>query len=83
VKYEDDKQCHLEMHDDDSTITSAILLSDNNDFSGGGILFEDELQYNLNIGDMIIHCGKSKHSGVKITNGKRYVLVLFIKIFVN
>jgi hypothetical protein len=83
VKYEHNKQCHLEMHNDDSTITSTILLSDNNDFVGGGILFDDELKYNLNIGDMLIHCGKSKHSAVKITNGKRYVLVLFIKIFVN
>jgi hypothetical protein len=83
VKYEEGKQCHLDMHDDDSTITSTILLSNNNDYVGGGVLFEDELQYNLNIGDMLIHCGKSKHSSVKITKGKRYVLVFFIKIFTN
>lgn len=83
VKYEFDKQSYLEMHDDYSSITANIMLSEKSDFEGGGILFEDELKINLNKGDMILHSGKFKHSGVKITKGKRYVLVFFIKIFIE
>lgn len=83
VKYEEDKQCELEIHTDASTITATILLSENKDFCGGGVLFDDGLQYNLDVGDMLLHCGKTKHSGIKINKGKRYVLVFFINIFVN
>ena len=81
VKYEKGQQEHLEMHTDESTITVNILLSDpKTDFAGGGTYFEDELVVNLEKGDMLLHCGKTKHSGLSITEGKRYLLVYFVII---
>jgi len=81
VKYEVGYQDHLEIHSDGSTITVNILLSDPSSFVGGGTYFEDGITANLEQGDMIMHCGKTKHSGLKITQGKRFVLVFFIEIY--
>jgi hypothetical protein len=82
VKYESGQQEFLEMHTDNSMITVNILLSEPNiDFVGGGTFFDDELTVNAKIGDMLIHCGKDRHSGLPITSGKRYLLVYFINIF--
>ena len=60
-----------------------ILLNDTNEFIGGGTYFEDDITTNLNQGDAIIHSSKTKHAGVEITEGKRYVLVFFIYIYKN
>jgi hypothetical protein len=83
VKYEYLHQTKLDLHDDDSTITVNILLSNINDFKGGGTYFEDGIITFLNQGDMLIHSGNIKHSGVEITEGKRYVLVFFINLYEN
>ena len=83
VKYEEGNQYYLDTHTDNSTITCTILLSEKKEFCGGGVLFEDGLQYNLDIGDMLMHCGELKHSVIKINKGKRYILVFFTKIFVD
>ena len=80
VKYEMNNQRSLNIHDDLCCITANILLSDINDFKGGGTYFEDDITVHLNQGDMIIHSGKCKHAGAEITEGKRYVLVFFINI---
>lgn len=81
VKYEMNKQTFLEIHDDLCCLRVNILLSDITEFKGGGTLFEDGITMYLNQGDMIIHSGKSKHAGIEITEGKRYVLVFFINLF--
>jgi len=80
VKYDANRQSELELHTDDSEISVNILLSDPTDFEGGGTYFEDEITTYLEKGDAIIHSGKTKHSGLNITKGKRYVLVAFIHI---
>jgi hypothetical protein len=80
VKYEVGYQDHLEMHTDGSSITVNILLSDPTNFVGGGTYFEDGITVTLEQGDMIMHSGKTRHSGLKITEGKRYLLVFFIEI---
>ena len=80
VKYEVGRQDHLEMHTDGSSITVNILLSDPANFVGGGTYFEDDITVTLEQGDMIMHSGKTRHSGLKITEGKRYLLVFFIEI---
>jgi hypothetical protein len=81
VKYDANSQSELEKHKDNSEISINILLSDPSDFEGGGTHFEDDIVYHLDKGDMLIHCGQTKHSGVSITYGKRYILVAFIKIY--
>jgi hypothetical protein len=80
VKYSHDAQNQLDMHCDGSFISFGILLSDTNDFEGGGTQFDDELKINLDQGDVLIHSGLIKHSGLKISRGTRYVLVGFINI---
>lgn len=82
VKYEHDKQCELEMHSDGGDVTVNILLSNSTDFEGGGTLFiDDNLTYLLEKGDMLIHRGNDRHSALKVTSGKRYVLVIFFETY--
>ena len=81
IKYESNKQNSLDFHTDESLITVNILLNDISEFEGGGTKFFDNITYNLNVGDMIIHSSKQQHSGLKITKGKRYVLVFFINLY--
>ena len=81
IKYDMNGQTGLELHQDQSELSVNILLSNNDDFNGGGTYFEDGITVKLDQGDMLIHKGKIKHSGLNITKGKRYVLVIFISIF--
>jgi hypothetical protein len=83
VKYDSDMQNSLEMHQDGSFFSMNILLSDNNNFEGGGTYFNDGITSYLNQGDLLVHSGKVKHSGLPITKGKRYVLVSFVNIIIN
>ena len=81
VKYDVNLQSELEKHTDESDISINILLSDTSAFDGGGTSFEDGIVTHLERGDMLIHNGKTKHSGVSITRGQRYILVAFIKVY--
>jgi hypothetical protein len=81
VKYDENSQRGVDAHTDTSEISINILLSDPADFDGGGTYFEDGIVSHLEKGDMLIHRGKTKHSGVSITRGKRYILVGFIKVY--
>jgi hypothetical protein len=80
VKYSDNGQNSLDMHHDGSFISFGILLSDVNNFEGGGTYFEDGLTTRLDQGDILIHSGLIKHSGLKVTKGTRYILVGFVNI---
>ena len=80
VKYEAASQNYLELHHDGSFLSFNILLSDNNDFEGGGTYFDDGLTAYLEQGDILIHSSKIKHSGLPITKGTRYLLVGFVNI---
>jgi predicted 2-oxoglutarate/Fe(II)-dependent dioxygenase YbiX len=81
VKYDMNGQQELESHSDGSNITISIMLSDTKDYMGGGTHFEsDQTVYYLEKGDILIHNGKDRHAGLKITKGTRYVLVMFINI---
>ena len=70
----------MEIHTDNSEISVNILLSDPSEFEGGGTYFDDGIVTFLEKGDALIHCGKTKHSGLEITKGRRYILVAFIHI---
>jgi len=80
VKYDANRQSHLKIHTDYSEITVNILLSDPSDFQGGGTYFDDGIVTYLEKGDALIHSGRTKHAGLEITKGKRYILVAFIHI---
>ena len=80
VKYEHDKQNFLEPHKDGSFISFNILLTNPNDFEGGGTEFEDGLITKNMQGDLFIHSSLITHSGIPITKGKRYLLVGFINL---
>ena len=80
IKYDANLQSNLEIHTDNSEISVNILLSDPSDFEGGGTYFDDGIVTFLEKGDALIHCGKTKHSGLEITKGRRYILVAFIHI---
>jgi len=80
VKYEHNKQNFLEPHKDGSFISFNILLTNPNDFEGGGTEFEDGLITKNMQGDLFIHSSLITHSGIPITKGKRYLLVGFINL---
>ncbi len=80
VKYTDNAQNHLDMHHDGSFLSFNILLSEQNDFSGGGTYFDDGLISYLEQGDVLIHSSRIKHAGLPITKGTRYLLVGFLNI---
>ena len=80
VKYKDSGQNYLDMHHDGSFLSFNILLSDTNDFEGGGTYFDDGLTAYLEQGDILIHSSRIKHAGVPITKGTRYLLVGFLNM---
>jgi hypothetical protein len=82
VKYEyTGLQEELEKHLDVSYLSINISLSEVNDYDGGGTQFFDGIRNVGNQGDAIVHSGRIYHSGLRITRGLRYVLVLFIDMY--
>jgi hypothetical protein len=80
VKYHEHLQNELEFHRDGSILSVNISLNHKSEYEGGGTIFEDGMHYTLDQGDILIHCGKLKHAGVKITKGCRYILVAFLDV---
>jgi len=83
VKYEEDSQNKLDMHTDGSFLTFSIMLSSSKDYEGGGTQFNDGIKVFLEQGDLLVHSGYVKHSGLEVTKGKRYILVAFTNISMN
>ena len=80
VKYHENMQNELELHKDGCILSFGIVLSNPCDYEGGGTMFEDGMHYSLEQGDMLVHCGRVNHTGIKITKGTRYVLVAFLDV---
>jgi hypothetical protein len=83
VKYDEQMQNKLDLHHDGSFLSINILLSDPKDFEGGGTYFNDGLTVFLEQGDVLVHSGKVKHSGLPVTKGIRYIMVAFVVIDVR
>lgn len=81
VKYDISGQSGLDIHRDSSEFSFIILLSDPDDFTGGGTLYKEKnIIVNPNkIGSLVVHFGKVYHGGKNILRGKRYILIGFLK----
>jgi hypothetical protein len=78
VKYTGEDHKGVCMHTDSADITVNIALSDPADFEAGGTYFESINEtVVLEQGEMVLHVGSLKHSGVDIKSGIRYILVSF------
>ena len=83
VKYTTRGQNELKEHRDGSIISFNILLNPSKEFRGGGTKFSGvNLTVRNEQGGMLLHCGKVKHSGVKITGrgSVRFILVGFLNV---
>ena len=81
VKYSLDGQSHLNMHRDVSILSFVLQLNPNTDFDEGGTYYKHHNKtIRADIGDIVYHCGKIHHSGVKITRGVRYILAGFLRV---
>ena len=69
------------MHTDNSEyiyITVNVLLSDDNDFTGGGTYIQAiNRTVELKQGEMLIHLGDLEHAGKDIESGVRRLLISF------
>lgn len=62
-----------------NSITVNVLLSDNDDFGGGGTYISAiDKTIKLEQGEMLIHLGNLEHAGADITFGVRRLLVAFL-----
>ena len=80
VKPDGTSQQHLAPHEDGSTWTFSMGLNSASEYEGGGCRFHGH-----GIGDVhssptttLIHYGQLRHEGLRITRGKRYLLVGFV-----
>ena len=82
VKYDaDNGQTYLEPHHDASVYTINVALNDSSDYEGGGVRFlrKNITIFNESKGWAVLHPGRVTHyhEALKITKGKRYVLISF------
>lgn len=79
VKYSVTAQTGLKIHTDGCLFSLTLLISDPNDFEGGGTYYQSiDKVIHLNQGDVAYHDARVMHSGIDITKGSRYILVAFI-----
>lgn len=83
VKYDaSEGRVELGMHRDGLLLTANIALNSPEEYAGGGTIVEGANVLNdpirLDKGHVLLHPGDVLHSGAPITEGTRYVLVLFL-----
>ena len=80
AKYDGDDikaQHYLDYHVDGCEFSFIITLNDN--YTGGGTHLKKKNKYiHLKTGDIVIFCGQTKHAGLPVTHGTRYILPGFI-----
>jgi len=82
VRYKPNVQASLKLHHDSSTFSVVTVISELDDYEGGGTYFyEHNVLVKNPAGYACIHPGKLTHKhGVRtITKGERYVIVSFCK----
>jgi len=69
----------VELHHDKCDFTANLILSRSDTYEGGGTYFPDaDAVVRLEFGEFLIHPGGLVHGGVNITQGTRYLMVLFV-----
>lgn len=77
AKYDADKgQKSLGRHVDGSDFSFVIALNDG--FEGGGTKFAGGSVKKPGVGSAVGFCGRTKHQGLKVTRGTRYILAGFM-----
>jgi predicted 2-oxoglutarate/Fe(II)-dependent dioxygenase YbiX len=77
LKYSGDHK-GVELHHDRSDITINVMLSRSNTYHGGGTYFRDvDQNIRLEFGEFLLHPGDAVHGGTSITDGTRYLMVIF------
>lgn len=78
AKYSAEKgaQKSLAKHVDGSDFSFVIALND--DFTGGGTKFVNGVIKKPSAGGAVGFCGQTKHQGLKVTSGTRYILAGFL-----
>ena len=70
-------QNSLKPHEDGSEFSFILALNDN--YEGGGTHFvKQNKSIHLNTGDLLIFCGQTKHAGLPVIQGTRYIMPGFI-----
>ena len=68
----------VELHHDKCDYTANLMLSRAEDYAAGGTYFPDaDRVVRLGFGEFLLHPGGLVHSGVNITAGSRYLMVIF------
>jgi hypothetical protein len=71
------EQKSLAKHVDGSDFSFVIAL--NSGFEGGGTKFSNGLVKSPKVGSAVGFCGQTKHQGLKVTSGTRYIMAGFLK----
>jgi len=72
----------VEMHYDGCAITFNLMLSDLEDYQGGGTYMRAmRTTIKLRIGQCLVHPGELYHSGIDIMSGTRFLIVGFLDGF--
>lgn len=68
----------VELHHDRCDVTANLMMSREHAYTGGGTFFPDlNRAVRLKYGEFILHPGSLVHGGTEITQGRRYLMVLF------
>jgi hypothetical protein len=82
IRYDANDVSNVRLHKDNAEVSFVILLSDPNDFEGGGTVFEavgtDEPIF-LEQGEALVFNGQLVHGAKSVTRGRRYVLSGFTR----
>ena len=81
VEYTADGHNHLDEHIDGHTFSYIIQVNDPTEFAGGGTRFADTNEvFHAPLRGAIIFCGRRKHQGLPITEGRRILITGFVDI---
>lgn len=73
------EQAALEMHHDESAFSFVVQLNAHAEFAGGGTLFEHaDDALSAPPGHCLLFCGYTRHSGLRVSAGERYILTGFV-----
>ena len=90
VRYDAREQASLPTHQDENTFSFTIALNDRSEYEGGGTSFaklrpvgDGDAPFattilNADAGGVVAFPGKLRHGGNVVTEGRRYIIPLFI-----